>query len=74
MPESAYWLTGLGLAILGIGVGLFCQSLVLLKPQSTKAVGKFLKKLGTAWIILGLLPFMTGIVFLISHVLHKLMG
>jgi len=75
MADSIHWVfIGFGLAIAGVGVSCLTQALILLRPQSTDKVGRFLKHFGIAWIIIGLIPLLTGTIFLICHFMRKLMA
>ena len=50
MNDTIRWLIGIVLAMAGIGLGMFYQGKVLLKPDEKQKIGKQLYILGKIWI------------------------
>ena len=65
----AYVLIALGVAIFGIGMTLYFQAQMVLRPKKQQAFAKQFWWLGAVWMVLGLAAAIGGIVGLFSGVI-----
>ncbi|HEX7364718.1 MAG TPA: hypothetical protein VF366_06115 [Dehalococcoidia bacterium] len=62
----AYVLIALGVAIFGIGMTLYFQAQMVLRPKKQLAFAKQFWWLGAVWMVLGLVAAIGGVVGLFS--------
>jgi hypothetical protein len=62
----AYVLIALGVAIFGIGMSLYFQAQILLRPKKQEAFARQFWWFGAAWMVLGLAAAIGGVVGLFT--------
>jgi hypothetical protein len=65
----AYVLIALGVAIFGIGMTLYFQAQMVLRPKKQEAFAKQFWWLGAVWMVLGLAAIAGGVVGLFSGII-----
>ncbi len=65
----AYVIIALGVAIFGIGMTLYFQAQMVLRPKKQQAFAKQFWWLGAVWMVLGLAAAIGGVVGLFSGVI-----
>ncbi len=65
----AYVIIALGVAIFGIGMTLYFQAQMVLRPKKQQTFAKQFWWLGAVWMVLGLIAAIGGIVGLFSGVI-----
>ena len=65
----AYVLIALGMAVFGIGMTLYFQAQIILRPKKQQAFARQFWWLGAVWMVLGLAAAIGGVVGLFSGII-----
>lgn len=69
MPDAAYWLIGIGIAVLLADFTVICTVLTIDKRR--KVIRKWLFGFGIAVAVVGILPTIIGIICLILNIIQR---
>jgi hypothetical protein len=65
----AYLLIALGVAIFGIGMALYFQAQIILRPKRQESFARQFWWFGAAWMVLGLAAAIGGVVAIFTGIL-----
>jgi len=54
IDDTIRWLIGIVIAFAAVGLGMFYQGKVLLKPEESKKIGEQLRFAGIIWIVIAI--------------------
>jgi hypothetical protein len=67
--KMAYAILALGVAIFGIGMTLYFQAQIILKPKKQETFARQFWWFGAAWMVLGLVAAIVGVIGLFTGIL-----